>query len=170
MTHAVVASLPVESRLVPGCLESLIDMKVRGAALNFLQQLIDYFCTWFYCPYHALYLAKMARVHPLQDASVKLYDATRQGVAGVDHDFITIYNRRVYFDANPRIERVFSRRAHTDYITVRDAPSAGCFQIIVQDIPRPGNPRPMETSWTVNATRLGAVHGQDNVYLVNAER
>ena len=168
MRSAIIASLPVESRLVPGCFESILDAKVQGAAMNFLQRLIDQFLTWLYCPYHSLYLAKMARVHLLSDGKVRLYDATKQAVGGVDSNFITIRGTRVFFNANPHIWTVFSRQAFTDYIVVQDDEKRrpGWFQIIEQEISRPGNPKPMEKLWTVDTNRFGAVLGHADVYLV----
>lgn len=176
MTQAIVASIPVESRLVPSCLESIIDTKVRGAALNFLQKLVDWFFTWFYCPYHSLYTAKLARVHPFSDGVVKLYDSTKQGIGGIDfewgNDFITLNERKVFFNLNPHIESVFSRQYFTDYVAIKDDEKrrAGWFQIIEQEISRPNNPKPMEKSWMVNTNHFGQVLGQPNAHLVEQPR
>jgi hypothetical protein len=166
MTQAILASFPVESRFVPGCLESIIDAKVQGKALNVLQRLVDWICSWLYCPYKNLYRAKMERVHPLADKEVKLYDLTKHGVGGVESDFVTIQGRRIFFNDNPLIGTVFSRRAFTDFLVLKDGGRPGWFQIIEQEVARPSNPRPMEKSWFVNANHFGSVAGQTGVYLV----
>lgn len=165
MTQAIVASFSIESRWVPSCLETLIDKKVAGAALNFLQKLIDWFFSWFYCPYHSFYLEKAARVHAFNDGEVKLFDATKQGIGGINHNFITINGRKVLFNPNPHIETLFSRRTSTDYVVIRDDEKrrAGWFQIIEQEISRPGNPKPMEKLWLVNTNQF---YPQLNGYLV----
>lgn len=153
MTQAILAALPVDSRFVPSMFENLIDKKVGSIALNFFQRLVDFLLTWCYRPYHALYLAKRARVHCFSNGRVKLYDATRNRVGGVNNDSVTISGRRVEFTTR-RIRALLSRQANLDYIVIRDDESrgAGWFQITTQDIPHEGNPNPMEISWIVRDT------------------
>lgn len=173
MTQAIVASLPVGSRWVSSCLESIIDKKVRGVALNFFEKIVDWVFIQIYRPYNSLYKAKMARVHTFSDGSAKLFDASKQKVAGIDfefgNDFITVKKKRVLFNPNPNIEPVFSREAFTDYIVVKDDEKRrpGWFEIIEQEIARPGNPKPMGKSWMVNTNqrRIGI-----ETYLVEQPR
>jgi hypothetical protein len=168
MTQAIVASIPVESRLVPSCLESILDRKVRGVAFNFFQKLIDWFFTNFYIPYDSLYRAKMARVHSFSDGLVKLYDTTKQGIGNIEKDSITIHQRKVFFHRNPKIESVFSRKALTDYVLIKDDEKQrpGWFQIIEQPILQLGRPNPMEKVWSVNTNRFKI----PNAYLVEQPR
>lgn len=173
MTQAIVASIPIDSRFVPSCLETIIDKKVSGVALNFLEKLVDCLFTWFYCPYHSLYQAKTARVHFFGDGEAKLYDTTKQGVGAIERNgSITLNERKVFFNLNPNIESVFSRQAFTDYVVIKDDEKRrpGWFQIIEQEISRPNNPKPMEKSWTINTNRFGQILGQENVYLVERPR
>lgn len=155
MTQSIVSSLPVDSRFVPSCLESIIDKKVRKVALNLLEKIVDWLFTWFYCPYHSLYKKKMARVHLFSDSITPLFDATRRGIAGIcrhqQRDYISLNNRKVYFSPNPNIEIHFSRQAYTDYVVVRDdRRRPGYFHITEQELSRPGNRNPMEKTWAVN--------------------
>jgi hypothetical protein len=160
MTQSIIAALPVESRFVPGCLENIIDKKVAKVALNFLEKWVDWILTWIYCPYHNLFMAKLSRVHLFSDAATPLVDSTKQGVANIDfewrNDYISLHGKKVYFNPIPNVEIVFSRQAYTNYVVVRDDESRrpGWYKIVVQEIPRPENLRPMEKSWRVNTNLL----------------
>lgn len=174
MTQAVIASIPLSSPFVPNCLENLIDKKISGEALNIMQKLIDWICMWFYCPYNILYHKKVARIHTFTDGTAKLYDATKQGIAGIqyswENDYISLFDKRVYFNPNPQIQIIFSRQAFTNYVVVKDYDIRGAnwFQIIEQETPRANNNAPMEKSWLVNANiiRYFTNNPMRNVYLV----
>jgi hypothetical protein len=169
MTQAVVSAIPIESRLVPNCLESIIDIKVRGAVLNIFQKLIDWFFGNFYLPYDSLYQGKMTRVHLFKDGLVKLYDTSKQGIGRIEKEFLTIHMRKVFFNRNPNIASIFSREVGTDYVVIKDdeRQRPGWFQIIEQAIPQQGRPRPMEKVWSVNTNRFGKI---PNTYLVEQPR
>lgn len=155
MTQAIVASFPVTSPFLPTFLENIIDKKISGVALNLLEKLMDWICFRVCCPYMAVYRGKMARVHTFSDGETRLFDTTKEKVAKIEsaweNDYITLRNNKVFFNRNPNIGILFSRQAFTDYVVIKDDERrrGGVFQIIEQEIPRPGNPRPMEKSWHV---------------------
>lgn len=160
MVLSIIASLPVDSRFVPTCLENIIDKRVAGVALNFLERLFNWLCTWLYFPYNTLYKAKMVRVHTFSDGIVRLFDATVRGLAGIEHDwehdYVTLHDRNVRFNLNPNIKNHFARAMNTDYVVVRDDPikRINWYQIIEQEISRPENPKPMEKIWYVDANKV----------------
>jgi hypothetical protein len=157
MTQAVVASIPVESPYVPGWMENIVDKKITGFALNWLETFVDWLCMKLYCPYSSLYNRKMARIHIFNDNIVRLFDATQGGVAriesGFDWEFITLFQTRVYFAFDPHNHRmVFSRERKTNFVVIVDDPHrrSGWVQIIYHEIAKPGDPPPMEIRWEVN--------------------
>lgn len=171
MALAIIAALPVESRFVPSCLETLVDKKVAGIALNLLERLVDWICSWIYCPYYNLYKEKMARVHLFNDQVTPLFDSTKEGIANIEYewvnDSITLRDRRVCFNPIPHLEVVFSRMNFTDYVVIQDDDRRrpGWVKIIEQELPRPSNPKPMEKYWVVNTNELHQFQGEDPVYL-----
>jgi len=170
MTQAILHSLPVESRFIPSCLENIIDKKIQDVALNKLERLIHWICSWIYCPYQTLYQAKMARVHTFSDGAAKLFDATTQGIVKIDFewdtDFIAINHKKVLFNPKHNMEVRFSRKADTDFVVVRDDAKrrAGWFEVSEQEISRPGNAKPMAKTWVVDTNQI-IPFGKQSAYL-----
>lgn len=156
MTLSIVAAFPIESKLVPSFLENIIDKRVAGIALNLLEKTIHWICSWIYCPYNTLYKAKMARIHLFSDSQALLLDSTKQGIAKIDKDSISLHGKKVYFNLIPHVETIFSREAFTDYVVVQDDEHRrpGWYKIVHQETPHPGNLRPMEKYWMVNTNQL----------------
>lgn len=167
MTHPI-QYIRLDAPFVPTLLEGIIDAKIRGIALNALEEFVDWLCSWIYYPYQWLYSAKISRVHSFSDRNVKLYDATKHGVAGINcgkqDDHITLNGRRVYFNQCTYITMSFSKQFFMNSVIIKDANSPGWYQIIIQEIPRTTNPNPMETTWFVNTNQFGQV--ESNTYLV----
>ena len=164
MTPSAIAALPVESRFVPGCMESILDKKVAKTALNILERLIDWIASRIYCPYNNLYQAKLARIHRFSDTT-PLLDSTKQGIATIDrdggHDCINLHNNKVCFWPNPHTERVFSRSAYISYIVVQDDGRSGWYKITEHELARPGNERPMAKYWFINTNQFHQFQGLD---------
>ncbi len=172
MTQVIIAAFPVESRFVPSCLECLIDKKVAGIALNLLERLVDWICSWIYCPYNSLYQAKLSRVHRFSDEITTLLDSTKQAIARIEfdwkNDYISLHDKRVVFNQIPNVEIVFSSQSFTDYVVVKDDENRrpGWYKIVEQEAPRPGNLIPMEKFWMVNTNQLHQfARGTDPIYL-----
>lgn len=171
MTQAVVASLPVESPYVPGWMENIVDKKITGFALNWLEIVVDWLCWRLYCPYSNLYIRKMARIHIFNDHTVRLFDTTRCGAGGIlseefDREFITLFKNRLYFAHDPNNDNmVFSRARRTDFVVLRDDPlgKQGWFQIVNHEVAKPGGPPPMPITWDINTNKL---HDQPPGYVV----
>ncbi len=160
MTQAIIATLPVESSFVPSHLESIIDKKIAGIALNLIEKLLNWILSWVYFPYNSLYQAKMARVHRFRDKITPLLDCTRQGIAQIDfnskNDYISLHKRKVYLSPIPNIEFTFSRDVFTEYVAVTDDENRrpGWYKIVEQETPHPGNQIPMEKHWLVNTNQM----------------
>jgi len=170
MTQAVSISIPVHSPWVPRALEAIIDKKVQGIALNCLDQLVDWSCTVFYWPYRILSEEKMSRVHYFSDYLAKMYDCTKNGIAGMlvqysmsltqgrilPSDSITLYGDKVHLHENPFIHCLFSRRAHTDYVVVRDLNDHE-IEILEQETPRSPDTRGLIHRWTLDLDDLDGI-------------
>jgi hypothetical protein len=159
MIQSVVAALPVESSLVPSHLESIIDKKIAGIALNLIERLLNWIFSWIYFPYNRLYQAKMARVHRFRDNITPLLDCTKQGIARIDfnskNDYISLLARKVHFKPIPHIDITFSRETFTEYVAIIDDENRGpgWYKIVEQEAPHPGNQIPMEKQWLVNTNQ-----------------
>ena len=64
--------------------------------------------------------------------------------------------RKLFSTKTSNIENTFSKQACTDYVVVRDDEKRrpGWFEIIEQEISRPGNPTPMAKTWMVNTNKV----------------
>jgi hypothetical protein len=159
MTQAIVASIPVDSWFVPDFLAEILDKKISGIALNYIEEFVDWICSWIYCPYILLGQAKLKRIHRFSDQIVSLFDTTKKGVVQIKRsliDHICLKNVEVCFSANPNIAVLFSREAFTEYVVVKDDEKnrPGWYKIIEQPTPRPTNPRPMEKCWLINTNEM----------------
>lgn len=184
MTQAIQFTIPVHSKWVPNCMERLIDKQIGGVALSTLEKLIDWVMKRLYCPYQTLYKEKMGRIHYFSDKEAQLFDCTTDRIAGIRHpkegvppcDFITLREKKVYFHQNPRILTIFSKKAFTDYMIVKDAPErgAGWCKITEHETVRPEADKPEIHEWFVDTAthnRLVVDIGQiricgEQVYLV----
>lgn len=153
MVVKILASIPLDSHFVPTCLENILHKKIAGVALNILERLIHWVCSWIYSPYKTLYKAKLGRVHTFSDGIVKLIDTTVKGIAKTEGNYVVLRNRIVHFNWNTNIQTTFARKENTDYVIVRDDPKkrANWYQVVEKEISRPENQNPMEKIWHVNA-------------------
>lgn len=55
MQRVTTESISQNAPLIFQCLETIIDKKVAGIALSFFESVADWFCSWFYPAYQALY-------------------------------------------------------------------------------------------------------------------
>ncbi len=111
------------------CLTNIIDKKVNEVALNCLEALVDYFCTWLYTTYNTMYELKMRMreyeqdiAHPERFAihrlrnNIPLYDFSTTQAASVrhaadGHGRITLtvggVARRIILSTHPHLDRRF---------------------------------------------------------------
>ena len=164
MSLSAIRTIPLDSALVPVFLEDIINKKIVGAALNALENFIDWLCSWIYYPYIKLYNGKKARIHTFSDNITPLVDSTKQGVAKIDFewdkDYISLNRIKVLLSANIHINVTFSKKAHTAYVLVLDDEKRrpGWYQIIEEELPRPSNLNPMEKSWWINTNKIHYVN------------
>jgi hypothetical protein len=156
MVVKVLASLPLDSHFVPTWLEKISHKKIAGVALNILERLIHWLCSWLYSPYKTLHIAKQGRVHTFSDGIVKLIDTTVKGIAKTEGNYVSLRNRIVHFNLNTNIQTTFARKENTNYVIVRDDLNkrTNWYQIVEKEISRPGNRNPMEKIWHVNANLI----------------
>lgn len=178
MPTSISFSIPLKSACVPWCLENIIDKKVQNQALNRLEKLIDWIAMRLYSPYSTLYGAKKERVHFFSDNQAALYDCTKKGIAGLRlneplvpgadrradrrYDFITLFHKRVFFDADLARMTVFGRAAYTDYVLITDGKNPDQVEIQEQEIERTPGIAPRLNQWTVdlNANQDARLHLQ----------
>ena len=167
MASSVNFDIPVHSSWVPRCFERIIDKKVRGVALNCLEKFVDWLATCLYRPYSNLYRDKLERIHFFSDGLAKLYDLTKEGIAGIrnqpifpqpgafEFDFITLKGVRVFFNRVINHVTAFAREQFTDYVVVRDGPAPDQVVIHEQETARHVQVPPAVNEWTVD---LNEVH------------
>jgi hypothetical protein len=143
----------MSTAFVPDCLESIVDKKVNGIALNIFEWIVDWLASWLHNHYNTLLEIKIVlhdanrANHPVNATSLKihrfmegmpLYDITTGTVSGIKHqgrfnliqqtrsyvDFIELHNKRVFFCSNPDVDVLFTRAGRTKYVIVEDEPVA----------------------------------------------
>lgn len=171
MTLEIIAQIPVSSRFVPAFFEDILNKKIAGLALNILETVLDFILSWIYCPYNYLLQRKMERIHSFNDGT-PLYDCTVDGISEIQtkepNGRLTLLNVRVMFSLSLNMEREFSQRHRTEFLTVREDPSnrPGWFQIAEQEQPFADTTRPMENVWFVNTSETHRIARQETSFFL----
>lgn len=164
MVVAAVAQIPVTSRLVPGCLEHMINKKVANVALSLFERIVDFILSWIYCPYSYLYLGKLSRVHYFSDGT-PLFDCTKDGIASITNGRVSLIATQIYFEARVDLEVFFSRANRTEYVVVEEDPRfrPGWIQVVEQEMDFPDKTRPKEKLWSINTNEAHRYEGVEPI-------